>query len=59
MVEYRFVCVDTQGRWQDVRYASFASDADAKAFACDLWREFAAILVYERDRQVAMLALVA
>ncbi len=59
MAEYRFVCVDTAGRWLEVRYAACASDAEAKDLACDLLREFPAVLIYEGERKLTMLAQVA
>jgi hypothetical protein len=59
MSEYRFVCVDSDGRWQDVRYAALRTDAHAKGMGCDLLREFDAVLVYEGERKLGMLALVA
>ena len=59
MAEYRFVCVDGHGRWQEVRYAACAGDAEAKGLGCDLLREFPAVLVFQGERKISLMAQVA
>jgi hypothetical protein len=51
--------VDANGRWLDVRYAACAGDAEAKGLGCDLLREFPAVLIYEEERKLTILAQVA
>jgi hypothetical protein len=59
MAGYRFVCVDANGRWLEVRYAACAGDVEAKGLGCDLLREFPAVLIYGGERKLTMLAQVA
>jgi len=59
MIEYRFVCVDGQGRWQGVRYVRLAGEAEATRFGSGLLRTYPAVLIYERDRRIAILAQIA
>lgn len=62
MTEYSFVCVDAQGDCRDLGYAALAGDGEAKRFGGDLLGQLAdagelcAVVVYEGERQVTMLA---
>jgi hypothetical protein len=59
MTEYRFVCVDARGTWRGLTRRALSGEAEAKAFGQGLLRRFPAVIVYEGERRLAMLAQIA